>query len=308
MLITTNMQTITGLCSNGLETNAKAPKEKVLITLLTTNGRRLKLTSQSSFEAVHLGRYNRIGLELYEVQNCKYPEYNGRIGYIFREPEGYTILGDPDLKLYSWELFSSEDGEFIKPLQDREAKYPLFEKKAFNVSEYGFGKIFQSADLKSAPEGIRKAFDDWISGAVPFLTLCGSTGIGKTYCCCALMKKLHDLNKNFISKDIKRFLEELYIEQKDNGHIYNLLNVWKRVDYLILDDLGSNKVTDWRIETMLDLIDYRWSEIKPTFITSNVLKEELKEVLGQRIASRLFSGRVINATGKDKRLDKERLV
>lgn len=259
---------------------------------------------QSSFEAINLHRYNRVGLELYEVQNCKYPEYNGRIGYIFFEKEGYRILGDENLQHLSWNLFSSQDGEFVKP-PIKESKYPLLEKKVFNISEYGFGKIFQDADVKNIPKEMNISFDNWISQSSPFLTLCGSTGIGKTYCCCALMKKLYELNKNFIGKDVKRFLEYLYIEQKENNHIYGLLNVWKEVDYLIIDDFGSTKITDWRIETLLDLIDYRWSEMKPTFITSNISKDDLKTVLGQRIASRLLSGKVINAVGNDKRLNKQ---
>ena len=51
-----------------------------------------------------------------------------------------------------------------------------------------------------------------------------------------------------------------------------------KVEVLMLDDLGAEKVTDWvRDEVLGPLLQYRMSQGKTTFFTSNLTIEELEE-------------------------------
>jgi len=59
-------------------------------------------------------------------------------------------------------------------------------------------------------------------------------------------------------------------------------------DYVILDDLGSTGVTEWRKEIILEFIDMRYESQKPTLITSNLSTNEIFEAYGKRAYSRLF--------------------
>lgn len=56
---------------------------------------------------------------------------------------------------------------------------------------------------------------------------------------------------------------------------------------LIIDDLGSEKPTEWVLETLFVIIDRRYTNYLPTIFTSNYSLDQLKERLGYRIASRI---------------------
>lgn len=56
---------------------------------------------------------------------------------------------------------------------------------------------------------------------------------------------------------------------------------------LLVDDLGAAKGSEWTEEITYRLINHRYEHMLPTLITSNVPPGELKEALGDRVASRL---------------------
>lgn len=58
--------------------------------------------------------------------------------------------------------------------------------------------------------------------------------------------------------------------------------------FLVLDDIGTSKVTDWVLEQLYLLIDHRWECNLPTVFTSNYSLTQLGEQLGDdRIPSRI---------------------
>lgn len=56
---------------------------------------------------------------------------------------------------------------------------------------------------------------------------------------------------------------------------------------LFVDDLGAAKLTEWTEEVTYRLINHRYEQCKPAIFTSNVPPSQLRDVLGERIASRL---------------------
>jgi len=78
-------------------------------------------------------------------------------------------------------------------------------------------------------------------------------------------------------------------------------------DLIILDDLGSTVVSDWKKEILLHFVDARYTSEKPTVITTNLDKAEMSQMLGNRIASRVFSAgnTIINFGDIDLRADPE---
>lgn len=71
---------------------------------------------------------------------------------------------------------------------------------------------------------------------------------------------------------------------------------------LIVDDVGTERVTDWTAERMGVLINRRWMEELPTIATSNLPPKELCEAMGERAYSRLVGGAlVLELSGKDRR-------
>ncbi|WP_370416902.1 ATP-binding protein [Streptomyces fradiae] len=75
-----------------------------------------------------------------------------------------------------------------------------------------------------------------------------------------------------------------------------------RCPLLLLDDLGAAKTSEWTEELTYRLINHRYEHLRPTLITTNLTTRHLRQVLGDRVASRLaeMTERVI-LEGEDRR-------
>jgi DNA replication protein DnaC len=54
---------------------------------------------------------------------------------------------------------------------------------------------------------------------------------------------------------------------------------------LVLDDVAALRLSEWDLDHLAEMTDIRWSEQRPTVVTSN--KSNLRDLLGPRISSRL---------------------
>ncbi len=110
------------------------------------------------------------------------------------------------------------------------------------------------------------------------LYLHGSFGSGKTYILAALLNELAKTGVNTVIMyypEMLRLLKESFSSDFDEK-----MNLFKTCDVLLLDDLGAEHVTGWnRDEILSTILNYRMEEGLPTFITSNLNKDELVEHL-----------------------------
>lgn len=68
----------------------------------------------------------------------------------------------------------------------------------------------------------------------------------------------------------------------------DILRKYQTVDVLVLDDLGTNKMSDWMYHVLYSLINYRYENLKITLITSNHSLVDLEQAWGDdRITSRI---------------------
>jgi len=81
-----------------------------------------------------------------------------------------------------------------------------------------------------------------------------------------------------------------------------------RVPFLVLDDPGAEKVSDFVLQTLYDLLDRRYGECLDTLITSNLTLEEMAVNYlshGDRLVSRIAGmGPTMVLRGKDRRWQK----
>jgi DNA replication protein DnaC len=71
---------------------------------------------------------------------------------------------------------------------------------------------------------------------------------------------------------------------------------------LLLDDLAAERMTDWTGETLYRLIDARYARRLPTIVTTNATGQQIRDGLGERVASRLNGlGRIVTLDGPDRR-------
>ena len=131
------------------------------------------------------------------------------------------------------------------------------------------------------------------------LYLCGNFGSGKTYLTAAMF---NELSKDKVKSAIvfwPEFLNNLKasFNSENKNEFKNKYNYVKKVDLLLIDDIGAESVTPWsRDEILCPLLQYRMDEKLPTFFTSNLNLEALENHL--TITSRgdeiIKAGRIIS--------------
>ncbi len=110
------------------------------------------------------------------------------------------------------------------------------------------------------------------------LYLHGSFGSGKTYLLTALLNELE--HKKNATVEIVYFPDALRTLKEDWENFSYQMNRYQNVDFLLLDDIGAEKVTEWgRDEVLGTILQYRMNANKTTFFTSNLTIEELEQHL-----------------------------
>lgn len=164
---------------------------------------------------------------------------------------------------------------------------------------------YQGVDIDRCDQRIRK----WAYGPreKQSLYLWGPVGTGKTYAAYATYKlaraNYNDAmiaNSTMILQDIK----DDFTYKANDPYYRSKFDLW--VDYpgiLFIDDIGSEKPTEWVLETFYTLINTRYEKNLPTIFTSNLSLEGVAERLGDRIASRIMEmSEIIKLDGEDRRL------
>jgi len=83
----------------------------------------------------------------------------------------------------------------------------------------------------------------------------------------------------------------------------SLIQEYSEYDLLVLDDIGVEKNSEWVQQTLTNIIDKRYSEMRCTVFTSNCELGEIETRLSTRIASRIAGMCVVvRLAGSDRRV------
>jgi DNA replication protein DnaC len=157
---------------------------------------------------------------------------------------------------------------------------------------------FQGARIGDLAEPAAGDLQDWADGPDGRnLLLLGPVGTGKTHAAVAACRPLHARGMRVRFLPVVELLDLLRPGGPDG--------VWDELvgcDVLVLDDLGTERPTDWTAERMGALVNRRWLEERPMVVTTNLLPAELEEAVGARTYSRLADHAVaLRLTGDDRR-------
>ena len=130
------------------------------------------------------------------------------------------------------------------------------------------------------------------------LLFTGGAGRGKTHLGVAILKTLLRKSVPCLFVDFHELLSEIrssYDEISQTSE-YEILRPILNIEILLLDDLGSIRMTDWMQDTVFHIINLRYNHRKPLIVTSNLSmegsktsnQETLQDRLGYRVVSRLY--------------------
>lgn len=163
------------------------------------------------------------------------------------------------------------------------------------------GKAFETA--KKYAEG----FGTIIKNGLFFY---GKAGAGKTHLAVSIARYI--IEEKQVAVKFARVIDLLMdIRRTYNADEYfrtenetELLRKYSTIPLLILDDLGTEKSTEWSRQIFYQIIDSRWIDDKPIIITSNLSLRELAERFDDRISSRIGgSCEVFEAKPHDYRIE-----
>lgn len=119
----------------------------------------------------------------------------------------------------------------------------------------------------------------------------GQVGSGKTHLSAAIANELVKHNINVLFLVVPDFLDEIRMSYGSLGEFneITMMNNAKNAQVLILDDLGMHNFSQWTKNKLFTLINYRLNNQLPMIITTNLELEELKEIVGERVISRIIA-------------------
>lgn len=137
----------------------------------------------------------------------------------------------------------------------------------------------------------------WKDGAN--LILSGPVGTGKTGLAMAVLNWFLDTKPRAVTEfaDVPEMLELLRPPAD-----FDRMQPYLTAHVLVLDDLGTERATDWVRERLYVLVNRRYLDCLPTIITTNHTIKTLSDHVGERVVSRLqHEATVVAIRGKDLR-------
>lgn len=176
-------------------------------------------------------------------------------------------------------------------------KVMTFDK--FDVNKIKCGKEILDGVRKFSTENYNN------NGDLPyFYTLYGNVGLGKSHLAMASAGEVVKYNSAIYwhTPALLQYLRKCDFDKT----IFDVMDVLTDVYYLVIDDYGDFKVTEYKTELLDIIINSRYDHDKLTMVTTNFDFMNLCKV-NPRIASRLMSGYYSKFEGEDYRVENLKL-
>lgn len=143
--------------------------------------------------------------------------------------------------------------------------------------------------MKSNVEFLEKYVCSFSPYSSKSVLLMGGTGLGKTHLSSAVAKGVIEKGFDvFYTSAIDLFSTFETDHFKNYSKEPNeLIERYFESDLLIVDDLGTEMITPFSVSTLFNLLNDRMVRKKPTIVSTNLTREEIKNKYNDRITSRI---------------------
>ena len=176
------------------------------------------------------------------------------------------------------------------------------------LAQHNFDNFNPTGKMNGTPEGKKLnwayqiAFAYAENPAKKWLILRGGYGCGKTHLAAAIANKQLEQGRGVIFVNVPDLLDDLRKSyQAHSAMSYEeRFTAIRTAPFLVLDDFGAHRASDWAQEKIYQLINYRYNEQLPTVITMNIGLEEIEGRVRSRLVDTKLS-RLIHITAPDYR-------
>ncbi len=225
-----------------------------------------------------------------------------------------------------YQYFEGDQGRFCQCREYRNkidkverifAKSAIPERFKFKFLKDYKEKDPTGAEIRGVPQlkGLISNIVEKCESGAPYrgLFLWGNTGNGKTMAGCILLNELmlHCQRQgrylNLSSSYFQKLRDTFNRGSDDYGRAFEIVEYVSKVSFLVIDDFGVQRNTDWEKEMLYDLVDTRYGQERLTAVTTNLNLDEVKSLAGGRIYSRFAEMcHIVNVKSPDYRLKLER--
>ena len=174
--------------------------------------------------------------------------------------------------------------------------------KLCNLPEATAGWTFDSFEVN---DQLREVYDAALQLAeeqgIKWLTLMGDWDRGKSHLLVAVCRRWLARGKAARYAYVPLLLKELQAGFGKEGEYERLFGFFCNVPLLALDDLGVEKRSDWAMQELDTIVDYRYVHALPLMVTTNLALDELPPRIASRL-QRFQPGKVLSINAPEYRL------
>jgi len=184
-----------------------------------------------------------------------------------------------------WKRRDGQEYEIQKRKYFRDVINKLYKQ---NYNERKFQNLnFENFNINSDNEIAVKVARDYTNKSIEEmqsegLIITGESGLGKTHLAASIANKLIENDKIVLMGRLTMLLDMIKETFRDNTKSENeLIELYSNVDMIIIDDLGTEKISQWALEKLYTIIQNRNENRLPIIITTRFDKQGLIERFSQ---------------------------
>lgn len=199
------------------------------------------------------------------------------------EPRLRSRLGDPSL-VNHFLIIAPDFRSGMNPSQSDLSTLALHKEQRFDTFEDRRDGL--PADERINLQEVATGCEQYAHNPHGWLVLSGESGCGKTHLAAAIAN--HLVNHHFgdvmfvVTPDLLDHLRAAFSPQSNLSYD-RLFDEVRKAPLLVLDDLGTESATPWAREKLFQLLNYRYSALLPTVITTASTAEEIEPWLRTRM-------------------------
>ncbi|MDO5755044.1 MAG: ATP-binding protein [Tissierellia bacterium] len=126
----------------------------------------------------------------------------------------------------------------------------------------------------------------------PSILFTGPVGTGKTFFCSSIAKKVMEKGHSVLYKTASELMKDLwdyyYAPFDDKENMVKQYRMIQDSELLIIDDLGTENITDTSLSHLFNLLNERMVQNQPTIISTNLRLTDIESYYDGRIYSRII--------------------